>query len=558
MTTAIKERKPTYKIFVLDSEEYDSLHRHYPMKKEDLEGSLGFASAKTKEAFIRRTNVPEWDEATILHEAEELLAKHSEHEDENNIRWKKGKDIFSKIIPMVVGGIVTALTGGGTAPLLGPLMASLAGGAASAGTSAITQKNMGSAGTINPLEVGLSGLGSALSGGGLISGVNASKAAGGGLLGQTLSGMQGAVGITPGAASKAATGGIVTGGNSLANTFNASQAASPLLGSQVSLGGNLANITGGVSRGLTAAAPALSSLSSISNIGTNLLGNTPKASIPGVTPANTVANQPSQLTSAFNATQPTKPFEIPTSLAAPNAPAVNLPAIQATQEVAPQSGILAGLGKKVGELATPQNILGGAMTLGSTMGKQPEYQPVDIESIRNTLLSGQGVTPLAQQARAKLSQIMSAKPGDLYPTGTDAYYQSALRQTEVAYQDAQKNLAKRYNMIDPNYQQNGEYQDLARKLDQELANVKSDYAISEEQRRFELSRTQQYQAIQQALQVDDATMQELLGFTNLSVDQAAKKYQVDVNDINEMRKALGGLGGQLLSSPGGILAGTQQ
>ena len=136
MTTAIKE-KPNYKIFVLDPEEYDTLHKHYPMKKEDLEGSLGFAYGKTGEAFIRRTGNPEWDEETILHEAEELLAKHSSHEDFNNIRWKKGKDIFAQIIPIVASVL---------AGPLGPIAAGLIG----AGTSALTQKTMSSAGEIKP------------------------------------------------------------------------------------------------------------------------------------------------------------------------------------------------------------------------------------------------------------------------------------------------------------------------------------------------------------------------------------------------------------------------
>ncbi len=554
MTTATKEKKPTYKIFVLDSEEYDTLHKHYPMTKEDLQGSLGFAYGKTGEAFIRRTGVQEWDEETIVHEAEELLAKHSTHEDENNIRWKKGKDIFSKIIPMVIGGIATALTGGGTAPLLAPLWASLAGGAASAGTSAITQKNMSSAGKINPLEVGLSGLGSALSGGGLISGVNASKAAGGGLLGQTLSGIQGAVGITPKAAAKAAPSmGIGTASKvgGLGEAFSASQAANPLLGSSVAFpsAGTAMNVTGGVTRGLTAAAPALSSLPSISNIGKNLLGSSP-----AVSPVATTT--PSRLTSAFEATQPAKPFDLPTSINAPVTPGItnaNLPTIQAPVEVAPATGILGKLGTATKDLITPKNILGGALALGSTMGKQPEYEPVDIESIRTSLLSGQGISPLGQQARTQLSSIMSAKPGELYPTGTDPYYQSAFRQIEKSYADAQKSLAKRYNMIDPNYQQNGEYQLLAQKLDEELAGVKSDYSIQEEQRRFELGRNQQYEAIKQALNVDDNTMNELIGLTGLSVEQAAKKYAVEVGDVDEIRKSIGGLGGEILSSPGGIL-----
>src|SRR3990167_463142 len=139
MTTATM--KPTYKVFVLDEDEFNGLHKYIPeVKKEDLEQGLGFANPKTRECYVKRTGVKEWDDETIIHEAMELLAKHSSHEDEENIRWKKGKDIFSKIIPLVVGGVVTALTGGGAAPLVGSTMASILGGAASAGTSARSEE----------------------------------------------------------------------------------------------------------------------------------------------------------------------------------------------------------------------------------------------------------------------------------------------------------------------------------------------------------------------------------------------------------------------------------
>lgn len=552
MTTATKEKKPTYKIFVLDSKEYDSLHRHYPMKKEDLEGSLGFAYGKTGEAFIRRTGVQEWDEETIIHEAEELLAKHSSHEDENNIRWKKGKNIFSSIIPMIVGALLAPLTGGMS---LIPALGIPALGAA--GSAALTGKFMSDEKKVNPLSVVLSGLGGGLGAAGMAGGMAGSST--GSYLGKLGSGLLGTAptSTAAGTAGLLGSGGKVlgmgagnlaaTGATPLSTAFGASQAANPLLGSPATLGGVTSNITGGVSRGLTAAAPALSSISSIANLGSNLLGKTPSIGAPSIAPSSSVATQPSRLTSAFETTQKQRPFEFPTSISAPATQGVSgLPAVPAT-EVAP-AGILSKLGKQAGELITPKNILGAGMTLASTMGKQPEYPEVDIESLRTSLLSGEGISPLGQQARAKLSSIMSAKPGELYPTGTDAYYQSAMRQTEVAYQRAQESLAKRYNMFDPNYQQSGEYQELTRRLDKELADVKSDFAIQEEQRRFELSRSQQYQAVQQALQVDEATMRELIGLTGLSIDQAAKKYQVAVDDVNEIRKALGGLGGQLISS----------
>ncbi len=577
MTTAIKEMKPTYRIFVLDSEEYDSLHKHYPMKKEDLEDSLGFAYGKTKEAFIRRTGIPEWDEETIIHEAEELLAKHSSHEDENAIRWKKGKDIFASIIPAILGGIVTVLTGGGAAPFVGPTMASILGGAASAGTSAITQKNMSSSGEINPLGVALSGIGSGLAGSAMMPGVQAASQAGKSFLGQVGGGL---LGTAPTASAAGTSGLLGSGGNilgigttSLAPTGVATYPAGTPIG--VTNTGVSSAFPGGSALGL-ASAP-VSTVPQTLNVGQSILGSAlgsgvgsalasaGKTVTPATTPGsiNPTMGLPSasgqglvpSAQSTFGSISPGASVGNINSNLLGNAAssAANLPTVQAPVETV-KSGLLSTLGKKAGEFITePKNILGAGMTLASTMGKQPEFQPVDIESIRTALLSGQAISPLATQARAQLSQIMGAQSGQLYPTATDAYYQSAMRQTEIAYQDAQKAMAKRYNMFDPNYQQNGEYQDLARKLDQELASVKSDYAVKEEQRRFELERQQKYQAIQEALGVDTQTMNELLGFTQLSIQQAADKYQVDVKDVDEMRKALGGLGGELLSSPGGIL-----
>lgn len=562
---ALKEMKPTYKIFVLDSEEYDSLHKHFPMKKEDLEGSFGFSYGKTKEAFVRRTAYPEWDEATIVHEAMELLAKHSEHEDINNIRWKKGKDIFSSIIPGLVGLLLAPFTAGASLPIALGVPA-----LGAAGTAAITQKNMSSSGEINPLGIALSGAGGALGAGAMAPGMAASSTGsylgklGSGLLGTapttTAAGTSGLVGsggkiLGIGAGSLAPTTGVVTGGNSLANTFNASQAANPLLGSPVTLGGVTSNITGGVARGLTAAIPALASSIAPTGeaSGMNLLGNTPKTTTPSIS-----ATQPSRLTSAFEATQPAKPFSVPTSINTPtNFGSSGLPAIQAPVEVAPKTGILGSLGKEAGKLITPQNILGAGSLLGSTMGETPEFQmPDTVEQIRAKLLSPQGgLTQIGQQAQLELGNILKSTPQELYPPQNDAYYQAALRRTRDSYATAKKNLDAQYNLA--GVYGSGEHLAAQDKLQQQLTNAETDLYAQTEARNFELARTAKYQAIQDSLGVDKNVMDDLVGLTGLDVQTAAMVYGAKVKDVKSIREALGTIGSELLTR-GTVTGNTQQ
>lgn len=536
-----------YTVQVLNDREFDNL----PYK--GISDSLGIADREKGLAFVRRTGIKELDEATLHHEIDHLVEKYGTHQDEYGIAHKKVfKDIIAPYILPVVASILAP--GLGSMLGIGSTMSGILGG----GLGKVAA-DLGTGKKFNPVGTVLSAAGGGMIGKGMGAGMEASST--GSYLGKLGSGLLGTAPTTTAAGTK----GIIGSGGNLLGMGAGDLAMKGTTGAAST--NALMGLPSASGQGLAPSAAStfgsISPGSSIAGINSQLLGSALGSSIGSslASTVNPVAGMPSASGQGLASSAKTA-FQganiTPTSLNAPANVAANLPAMQAPTEVAKQTGILSTFGKKAGELATPQNILGGALTLGSTMGKQPEFEPVDIESIRTSLLSGEGVSPLGKQARAKLSQIMSAKPGELYPTGTDAYYQSALRQTEKAYSDAQKSLAKRYNLIDPNYLQNGEYQELARRLDQELASVKSDYAISEEQRRFELSRTQQYQAIQQALQVDDNTMQELLGFTGLAADQAAKKYAVDVNDVNEMRKALGGLGGQVLTSEGGILAGNKK
>jgi hypothetical protein len=545
----IKERpKEKYSIFVVDDEDFDNLHKDLPyMTKEKLKDSLGFANPKTMEAYVRKTGVKELDDITLEHEFNELLAKTSPDEIDG-IRYKKG-GVARFIVPALLSLI----------PGVGPILAAVSNVGMSQYAKAGHPEQLGKPG--NPLDI----IGEAATGyfggkalaGGVSGGIQGGTQAGAGFLskaGGIVSGvakgaLAGSSGIQGNVLGNAPTG-VVTGANNLTGAFNASQAANPALGQTANFGGGVVNLAR--EGGRLVATPISSGFGTglALGAGASLLGKAPQITVntpQGIAmPTTPLTPAPTGgLTSAFNQSVYANPLSTPTINAiAPTAGSGIAPAVEA----APKATWLSKLGKTIGDLATPQNILGGVMTLGSTMGKQPEYPEVDIESIRSSLLSGQGISPLGQQARTQLSQILTAKPGELYPTGTDAYYNAALRQTRLAYQRAQESLAKRYNMFDPNYQQNGEYQELARRLDTELANIETDYSVQEEQRRFELERTQKYQAIQQTLSVDDATMQDLIGLTGLSIQQAAAKFGVEVADVDEIRKALGGLGGELMAS----------
>ena len=477
-----------YMVQVLTDKEFDNL----PYR--GISDSLGIADKEKGLAFVRQSGLgKEFDLATLTHEVNHLIETHATDVDKFGIMHKKFTEVLSSVAAPVVGAIAT-LVGH---PYVGALLSTaLSTPAAVRGETAPY---------VPAIQGGAQLLGGAL-GAGQAGGAayTTAREAGKGFIasgGQALkAGVGQLLGMTPAAGLATYPAGTPVGVTNM-GTFSQFPSASA------------ANL---------ATAP-LSTAPQTLGIGQSILGSAVGAGIGSQLAGGQVIPSAGQVA----------PTVAPT-----------------VEKAAPKTSWLGTLSKKTGEYLTkPETLLGGGLTLASMAGKQPEYPelPVDIENIRSSLLSGQAISPLGQQARAQLSQIMAAQSGQLYPTATDAYYQSAMRQTEIAYQRAQEALAKRYNLIDPNYLQSGEYQELARRLDEELANVKSDYAIQEEQRRFELSRQQQYQAIRDALNVSDADMQELLGFTKLTVEQAAEKYKVAAADVEEIRKALGGIGGQLLA-----------
>ncbi len=472
----LKEMKPTYKIFVLDDDEYLGLHKYIPgVKKDDLDISLGFANPKTKEAYVRKTRCKEMDDETIIHEAEELLAKVSPHE-EDGIRWKKGMDIITPIIQAVA-----TITGH-------PYIAAGIGAARGAYKQATGQGTLGGTliSTAAPLAAGALGAGAA---GGAA--YTAAKAGGQGIIssfGQALKAGTGSLlGMTPAATATYPAGTPV----GVTNVGTYSQFP----------GASAANL---------ATAP-LSTAPQTLGIGQSILGSAMGAGI-----GSQIGQAPKVTTQGVGQITP-----VPPTPAAPFS---------------------------LKSLVTPANILGAGSLLASQGIKQPTFQmPESVEMIRSKLLATGaegGLTDIGKQARLELGNIMKATPTELYPTATDEYYNAALRRTRESYAQAEKQLDAAYNIA--GVYGSGEHLAEKAKLKENLARTESALAAETEQRRFELARNAQYQAIQDSLGVDKDVMDDLVGLSGLDVQTAAMMYGAQVQDVQSIREALGTLGVELL------------
>jgi len=492
-----------YTIQVLEDKDYDALHEQFSnIKKEDLESSLGFADVEKGEAYVRKTNVATLDATTMQHELQELLAKHSEHEIDG-IRYKK---VFKDIIAPYILPALTALIGGPLLSGLTGLGSTMAGGIAGAVGSAASQA--GTTGKVSALPTILGGLGGGMLGAGGAPGIAASKAAGGGFIGQALSGAQSALGITSGA-QKALASGLPGAGTAISPIQ-----ANPIY---VTPGATMTEL-------MTPAQQAAAGVGSAFGKVTSTLGSSDVI--------------PKVLGSAIGQ-----------GIGSTLAP-VTQPATQ-TGTQAGAGGVVTQAPKTLIEqakgLVTPTNILGAGSLLASTMGQQPQFtMPSSFTDLQSKLMSGTALSPLGQQAQSELGNILKSTPQELFPTGTDAYYNTVLTNLDNEYQKQKKALAQQWNQYDPNYMRNGEYILADQQLNKSYMEVKNNYVAQEEQRRFELGRTTKYQAIQDALGVNKNVMDDLLGLTGLDVQMAAQLYGAQVADVEELRKALGTLGSELL------------
>jgi len=498
--------KQIFTIAKLEDKDYLDLYKQFPnIKKEDLENSLGFTSKSSGEIYIRKTGSKDLDNATLLHEAEELVKDVSPHE-ENGIRYWKLKNVFKSVYNAAKD--YAAPIALGLIPGVGPVLA----GAYSGINNYQTSGNVGQA----ALTGVLSGAGSALGQGtpGYTNAVNASKASGGGIVGQSLSGGQGilqqALGSLPGFGKGGAMSGI---------TKALTPGAVNSVGNQLGIMSNTVGQIGSDINKITAPGfnPALSSGVG-AGVGAgvaNTLGNTSNVSLSGGAPAGLNINS------------------------------VNASAGLPSAAAAPKTFMETAKG-----LVTPGNVLGATSILGSMATPSPQFEmPSTVEDIRKKLIDqtegGQGgLTELGKQAQLELGNIVKSTPSQINAPANDAYYADVNRRIDLQYEQAKNQLDAVYN--NAGMLGSGEYLDQMRQLTESQANAKNAFMENENQRRFEYGANQKYQAIQTALGVDSAVMDDLVGLSGLDVQTAAMMYGAQAADITAIRQALGTLGTELI------------
>lgn len=497
----------SYKIKVLKSDDFDKLFGGHRRVKE----SAGIADPEDKIAYIRQTGNESYDDDTLHHELGELLNPEGSHAVLIGDKTLYCKSFFSKLGNIAKNYVAPIALG--LIPGVGPVLAGLYSGINNYQTSG----NLGQA----ALSGVLSGAGSALGQGstGYKAAVDASKAAGGGILGQTLSGGQGilqqAVGSLPSFGQGGANAGIT-------------KALTP--GAVGSLGNQLGVMT-----------------NTVGQIGSNI----DKITAPGFVPATSAG---ALLNNALGATN-----NVSLSGGAPTG--MNISGVNTGTGLAASGNPAAPASKTLIEqakgLVNVPNVLGATSILGSMAAPQPQFEmPSTVEDIRKKLLeqtqvdpvTGEmkqgGLTEVGKQAQLELGNILKSTPQELYAPNKDAYYQAALRRTKTSYEEAKKNLDAAYNIA--GVYGSGEHLAAQDKLAQQLTNAEADLFAQTEQRNFEFAQNQKYQAIQTALGVDKDTMDDILGLTALDVESAARAYGAKVEDVKQIREAMGTLGVELI------------
>jgi len=491
-----------YTVQVLNEKEWFNL----PYK--GLESSVGLADRNKGLAFVRNTGNKEYDLDTMTHEINHLLEAEPTDFDEDGICHKQ--HWYSKITrPFSNDGILAA---GGVGGFLGDALA--------IGLAPFTG---GASLGFMPLLSALGGAGqAAIQGNNILSGALQGFGAGGlgaGLGGGLLGGVEGAMG---GGGLSGFGSGLLSGLESGANTFISGIpgfGAGGMLSGATGLGGMsfAPGAAGTTAGGLLGSTPAAASAANAASVGL---------------PA---ANAPVTLSGSMGTTSP---LVTPASSG-----------IVAASGPSTGAGAAGGTSALTKALTDPKLLLGAGLTGASALLQQPQYQtPQSVTDLENQIKSGGTATALGAQSQAALQKLIATPPSSLNPAlqADDPYFQSTFANMDNQFKNAKAQLDASFNA---NGQLgSGEYQDQLRQLTQSYNDAKNQYVAQENQSRYLTGQQQQLSAIQQALGVDQNTMNDLVGLSGIDAQTAAIKYGVDAQSVQQLRQIMGTVGGNILGA----------
>jgi hypothetical protein len=202
-------------------------------------------------------------------------------------------------------------------------------------------------------------------------------------------------------------------------------------------------------------------------------------------------------------------------------------------------------GQSMLDFLTPQNTAGLALMGASALPKNAEYtNPALMGEMTAKLLGGKGVTAVGQQSQAELMKIMQRDPS-YSGQAMDPWLTTASKKLDEAYGDAEKALTKKFKGYGAT--DSREFMTEMQKLQSNKAAEKSSLQYEAQQREYVRVQNQQYDAVKTSLGVEDSVMQDLLGLTQLSVEEAGLKYGAAAADVQSLREALGMSGAAMLN-----------
>lgn len=196
----------------------------------------------------------------------------------------------------------------------------------------------------------------------------------------------------------------------------------------------------------------------------------------------------------------------------------------------------------------PENLLGIASMTGSALQRTPDYQgPAYLGQLTEAMLGGKGISDIDKQSRALLGDVQMGEGRWGYEGASDEYFNAATRRIDESYEQAEKDLLKRYKHYGGEESQ--DFNMALQRLRQDQAREKAAIGTEMEERKWVAAQNRSYDAIKAGLGLGDADMKNLLGLTGMAVEEAAMKYGAEVADVMSLREALG-LGGATMLNMG--------
>ncbi len=197
----------------------------------------------------------------------------------------------------------------------------------------------------------------------------------------------------------------------------------------------------------------------------------------------------------------------------------------------------AGSGINLGQTAAGLGI--SALPSLFSQTPQAELSPM-YGDITSRLLGGKGISDIGNLSREKLMGQLN----EPYSSAPDEYYNASTRRLDEAYDKAEKDYAAQYQGLRPgaNVESDSGYREGLSKLKQDRSREKSAIAADLDYRRENEYLARQTQSIQQALGVDQQTMQDYMALAQMDTERIALNTGISYGEAEQFKNIFGQLG----------------